>query len=279
VRKAGKNLRDMAAGRFKCDEEEPQSAGALADEPPAPEAVEPDTTEHHQDPQPMETESSVADDDQALRERFGEQLAAERGDFVPGISDPNDPKWVHSDYSASNEGEKVEVDTDSAADTADYVDHSEGFSSQPEPETNHSELVADQIEPEVPETELKNQKPEPVTKVADGVFDVSAFFADASKQGEKTEVTPPNNDDRSHECAEEKATDAPATTESLLHEIVRLQSINNQLLEDCAAYQERAETRHERFLEALFCGIARFAYQWVEGEGDLEFEEKVRGDS
>ncbi|EFO6425136.1 hypothetical protein HNF50_000183 [Salmonella enterica] len=279
VRKAGKNLRDMAAGRFKCDEEEPQSAGALADEPPAPEAVEPDTTEHHQDPQPMETESSVADDDQALRERFGEQLAAERGDFVPGISDPNDPKWVHSDYSASNEGEKVEVDTDSAADATDYVDHQEEFSNQPEPETNHSELVADQIEPEVPETELKNQKPEPVTKVADGVFDVSAFFADASKQGEKTEVTPPNNDDRSHECAEEKATDAPATTESLLHEIVRLQSINNQLLEDCAAYQERAETRHERFLEALFCGIARFAYQWVEGEGDLEFEEKVRGDS
>ncbi|ECO1736871.1 hypothetical protein PH05_25685, partial [Salmonella enterica] len=132
---------------------------------------------------------------------------------------------------------------------------------------------------ETPETEPKSLQPEPVTKVADGVFDVSAFFADTSNWGVKTEVTPPNNDDRSHEGAEEKATDAPATMESLLHEIVRLQSINNQLLEACAAYQERAETRHERFLEALFCGITRFAYQWVEGEEELEFEEKLRGDS
>lgn len=280
VSKAGKNLRDMAAGRFKCDEEKPQSKDSLADEPPAPEAVEQNTTEHHPDTRSMATESSVtADRDKTIREKFSEQLAAERGDFVPGISDPCDPKWVHNDYSASNEGEKVEVDTDGAADTADYVDHSEEFSSQHEPETNHSEPVADQIEPEVPETEPKSQKPEPVTKVADGVFDVSAFFADASKQGEKTEVTPPNNDDRSQECAEEKATNAPATTELLLHEIVRLQSISNQLLEACAAYQERAETRHERFLEALFCGMTRFAYQWVEGEGDLESEEKVRGDS
>ncbi|ELF8596951.1 hypothetical protein RA676_002494 [Salmonella enterica] len=200
VRKAGKNLRDMAAGRFKCDEEKPQSEDVLVDEPATAETVKPDTTEHHPDTRSMATESSVtADSDKTLREKVSEQLAAARGDFVPGISDPNDPKWVHNDYSASN-------------------------------------------------------------------------------QGEKTEVTPPNNDDRSHECAEEKATNTPATTESLLHEIVRLQSRNNQLLEDCVAYQERAETRHERFLEALFYGMTRFAYQWVEGEGELEFEEKVRGD-
>ncbi|EMV0430245.1 hypothetical protein AABG39_005060, partial [Salmonella enterica] len=120
-------------------------------------------------------------------------------------------------------------------------------------------------------------QPEPVTKVADGVFDVSAFFATTSNQGEKTETPPPNNDDRSQECTEEKATDVPATVKSFLHEIVRLQSINNQLLEACIEYQNRAETRQERFLEALFCGITRFAYQWVEGEDDLEFEEKVRG--
>ncbi|EBN1520197.1 hypothetical protein G0R73_000891 [Salmonella enterica] len=267
VRKAGKNLRDMAAGRFKCDEEKPQSEDVLADKPATAETVEPDANEHHPDTRSMATESSVtADSDKTPREQFSEQLAADRGDFVPGISDPNDPKWIHNDYSAnasaSSEGEKTEVGTDSAADTADYVDHSEEFLSQPEPET-----------------EPKNQKTEPVTKVADGVFDVSAFFADTSNQGEKTEVTQPNNDVRSHESAEEKATDEPATTESLLHEIVRLQSINNQLLEACAAYQERAETKHERFLEALFYGITRFAYQWVEGEGDLEFEEKIRGDS
>ncbi|EIF0467104.1 hypothetical protein LD460_000449 [Salmonella enterica] len=282
VRKAGKNLRDIAAGRFNCDEEKPQSEDVLADKPSAPETVEPDTTKHYQDPQQVETESSVAvadDGEQALREKFGEQLAAERGDFVPGISDPSDPKWVHNDYSASSEGEKTEVGTDSATDIADSADHSEEFSNQTEPEASHSEPSADQNEPESPETGPKIQQPEPVTKVAGGVFDVSAFFADTSNQGEKTEVTPPNNDDRSQKCAEEKATDAPVAAELLLHEIVRLQSINNQLLKACIAYQNRAETRQERFLEALFCGITRFAYQWVEGEEDLEFEEKVRGDS
>lgn len=284
VRKAGKNLRDMAAGRFNCNEEETQPTDTLADEPAAPEAVEPDTTKHHQDSQQVETESSVADDgDQDLREKFGEQLAAERGDFVPGISDPSDPKWVHNDYSASvsasNEGEKTEVATDRTEDTADEADHSEEFSNQTGPETNHSEPSSDHNEPEAPETEPKSQQPEPVTKVADGVFDASAFFATTSNQGEKTEIPPPNNDDRSQECVEEKATDVPATTESFLHEIVRLQSINNQLLEACIAYQIRAETRHERFLEALFYGITRFAYQWVEGEEDRESEEKLRGDS
>ncbi|MBS1204576.1 MAG: exonuclease [Proteobacteria bacterium] len=40
-------------------------------------------------------------------------LAVSRGEFVVGISDPNDPKWLHENYSASvsNEGEKTEVQT------------------------------------------------------------------------------------------------------------------------------------------------------------------------
>ncbi|EMD3364961.1 hypothetical protein VQY59_004908, partial [Salmonella enterica] len=38
----------------------------------------------------------------------GKQLAAARGEYVEGISDPNDPKWVRDDYSASNKGEKTE---------------------------------------------------------------------------------------------------------------------------------------------------------------------------
>ncbi|EBI8006975.1 hypothetical protein CC115_14850 [Salmonella enterica] len=283
VRKAGKNLRDMAAGRFQ-HEEETQQTGALADEPAAPETVEPDANEHHPDTRSMATESSVAvvdDGEQALREKFGEQLAAERGDFVPGISDPSDPKWVHNDYSASasNEGEKTEVATGRTEDTADEADHSEEFSNQAGQETNHSEPSSDHNEPETPETGPKNQQPEPVTKVADGVFDASVFFATTSNQGEKTEIPQPDNDDRSQECAEEKTTYAPVAEELLLHEIVRLQSINNQLLEACIAYQSRVETRQERFLEALFYGITRFAYQWVEGEEDRESEEKLRGDS
>lgn len=163
VRKAGKNLRDMAAGRFKCDEEEQQSEDVLADEPATAETVEPDTTESHPDPQSLDAQSSV-ENDKNPREKFSEQLAANRGDFVPGISDPNDPKWVHNDYSASNQGEKEEVAADDATDTADYVDHSEEFSSQPEPETSHSEPVADQNEPETPETE-----PEPQSHVPDDI--------------------------------------------------------------------------------------------------------------
>ncbi|EGD3249384.1 hypothetical protein IBD34_003175 [Salmonella enterica] len=293
IRKAGKSLRDIKEGRFNDVEEKPQPAAVLADEPAASETVEQDTTEHHQNPQPLENEPPVSQTEagyQKIRAELhearknippknpvdvGKQLAAARGEYVEGISDPSDPKWVHNDYSASasNEGEKTENED------ADDVNQNDDTVIQNTDSVNHSEPSADQIEPEVPETEPKSLQPEPVTKVADGVFDVSAFFATTSNQGEKTETPPPNNDDRSQECAEEKATDVPATVKSFLHEIVRLQSINNQLLEACIAYQSRAETRQERFLEALFCGITRFAYQWVEGEEELEFEEKLRGDS
>ncbi|ECJ8919769.1 hypothetical protein FQN47_24905 [Salmonella enterica] len=291
IRKAGKSLRDIKEGRFNDFEEKPQPAAVLADEPAASETVEQDTTEHHPDPQPLENEPPVSQTEagyQKIRAELhevrknippknpvdvGKQLAAARGEYVEGISDPSDPKWVHNDYSASasNEGEKTENED------ADEVNQNDDTVIQNTDSVNHSEPSADQIEPEVPETEPKSLQPEPVTKVADGVFDVSAFFATTSNQGEKTETPPPNNDDRSQECTEEKATDVPATVKSFLHEIVRLQSINNQLLEACIEYQNRAETRQERFLEALFCGITRFAYQWVEGEEDLEFEEKVRG--
>ncbi|EKP8882495.1 hypothetical protein P4K02_003851 [Salmonella enterica] len=125
LRQAGKCLRDIEAGRFQ-HEEEPQPAGAMADEPAAPEAVEQDTTEYHPDPQPLENEPPVGQTEagyQKIREELeearknippknpvdvGKQLAAARGEYVEGISDPNDPKWVRDDYSASNKGEKTE---------------------------------------------------------------------------------------------------------------------------------------------------------------------------
>ncbi|EIU1780435.1 hypothetical protein ACEO2S_004280, partial [Salmonella enterica] len=143
-------------GSANDDEEEPQSAGALADEPATPEAVEQDTTEHHPDPQPLENEPPVSRTEagyQKIRAELhearknippknpgdvGKQLAAARGEYVEGISDPNDPKWIHNDYSASNEGEKTEV------------------------------------------------APEAVTRNADGTFDVSALFPPPSNQTEKT---------------------------------------------------------------------------------------------
>ncbi|EJE3041777.1 PD-(D/E)XK nuclease-like domain-containing protein [Salmonella enterica] len=158
-------------GSANDDEEKPQSAGAMADEQTAPETVEQDTTEHHPDPQPLDAQSQVDPVEVAYQKKraelhearknippknpvdAGKHLAAARGEYVEGISDPDDPKWVHNDYSTSNEGEKTEV----ATDATDSVDHSEAFSNQHEPETSHSEPAADQNEPEMPEAEPEPQ--------------------------------------------------------------------------------------------------------------------------
>ncbi|EHF4365694.1 DNA breaking-rejoining protein [Salmonella enterica subsp. enterica serovar 4,5,12:b:-] len=152
LRQAGKYLRDIEAGRFQCDEEKQQPTGELADEPATPEAVEQDTTEHHPDPQPLENEPPVSQTEagyQKIRAELhearknippknpvdvGKQLAAARGEYVEGISDPDDPKWVKTETS---------------------------------PRTN---------------------KPEIVTKVADGIFDVTALLKGSSIHGEKQEV-------------------------------------------------------------------------------------------
>ncbi|ECI6407135.1 exodeoxyribonuclease VIII [Salmonella enterica subsp. enterica] len=154
-------------GSANDDEEKPQPAGELADEPATPEAVEQDTTEHHPDPQPLENEPPVSQTEagyQKIRAELhearknippknpvdvGKQLAAARGEYVEGISDPNDPKWVHNNYSASNQGEKEEV---------------------------------------VPEEKQPAAEPEAVTRNADGTFDVSALFSAPSNQTEKTEA-------------------------------------------------------------------------------------------
>ncbi|EBI2955398.1 TPA: RecE family exodeoxyribonuclease, partial [Salmonella enterica subsp. enterica serovar Newport] len=82
-------------------------------------------------------------------EEANRQLAAARGEYVEGISDPDDPKWVHNNYSASNQGEKEEV---------------------------------------VPEEKQPAADPEAVTRNADGTFDVSALFPPPSNQTEKTEA-------------------------------------------------------------------------------------------
>ncbi|WP_247095845.1 exonuclease [Escherichia coli] len=94
------------------DEKKPQPSCAMADEQATAETVEPDATEHHQDTQPLDAQSQVNSVDakyQKLRAELHEArknippqnpvdadklLAASRGEFVEGISDPNDPKWV-----------------------------------------------------------------------------------------------------------------------------------------------------------------------------------------
>ncbi|EIS4063758.1 exodeoxyribonuclease VIII [Salmonella enterica] len=154
-------------GSANDDEEKPQPTGELADEPATPETVGQDTTEHHPDPQPLENEPPVSQTEagyQKIRAELyearknippknpvdvGKQLAAARGEYVEGISDPNDPKWVHNNYSASNPGEKEEV---------------------------------------VPEEKQPAADPEAVTRNADGTFDVSALFSAPSNQTEKMEA-------------------------------------------------------------------------------------------
>ncbi|EIJ8332390.1 hypothetical protein LJO76_002229 [Salmonella enterica] len=180
---------------------------------------------------------------------FGKQLAAARGEYVEGISDPNDPKWVRDDYSASNKGEKTENED------ADDVNQNDDTAIQNTDSVNHSEPFADQIEPEVLETEPKSLQPEPVTKVADGVFDASAFFADTSNQGEKTENPPSINDDRSIEIKEEKNTAAFDQSGPVLEKIARLLEVNNQLLETSISHQFAAFRRREKFLKSLVLAL------------------------
>ncbi|MEB6307850.1 3'-5' exoribonuclease [Escherichia coli] len=143
------------------DEEKLQPSCAMADEQATAETVEPDATEHHQNTQPLDAQSQVNSVDakyQKLRAELHEArknippknpvdadklLAASRGEFVAGISDPNDPKWVkgietrdsvnQNQQESEQNGQKAEQNTQNAL--------------QNEPETKQPEPVAQQ-EPE-----------------------------------------------------------------------------------------------------------------------------------
>ncbi|MHD0620184.1 RecE family exodeoxyribonuclease [Citrobacter koseri] len=130
--------------------------------------------------------------DEPSIEEVNRQLAAARGDYVEGISDPNDPKWVHEDYNAaSNEGEKTEnedaanvqvQETDGneeqtgdalltsesdlgngeEADTGEQadVDHNQPEVSQNNDSASHSEPEAQQNVPETQQEEPASVWPE-----------------------------------------------------------------------------------------------------------------------
>ncbi|HGC3096419.1 TPA: exodeoxyribonuclease VIII [Escherichia coli] len=130
--------RELAAEREteeeKNNEEKSQPSDAMADEQATAETMEPDATEHHQDTQSLDAQSQVNSVDakyQKLRAELHEArknippknpvdadklLAASRGEFVEGISDPNDPKWVKgiqtrdSVYQNQPETEKISPD-------------------------------------------------------------------------------------------------------------------------------------------------------------------------
>ncbi|EES4629373.1 exonuclease [Escherichia coli] len=92
------------------EEEKPQPSDAMAGEQETTETMEPDTTEHCQDAQSLDAQSQVSSANQVKvaadevnkimqaasisQPDADKLLAVSRGEFVEGISDPNDPKWV-----------------------------------------------------------------------------------------------------------------------------------------------------------------------------------------
>ncbi|MCZ8804480.1 exodeoxyribonuclease VIII [Escherichia albertii] len=147
--------RDTEEG--KQGEEKPQPSGAMANEQATPETVEPDTTEHHQNTQSMDAQPQVNSVDakyQELRAELHEArknippqnpvdadklLAAYRGEFVEGISDPNDPKWVKG------------------IQTRDSV-------YQHQPETEQNDQKAEQNSPNTQQNEPETKQSEPVVQ-------------------------------------------------------------------------------------------------------------------
>ncbi|MEQ5290531.1 3'-5' exoribonuclease [Escherichia coli] len=94
----------------KNNEEKSQPSDAMAGEQATAETMEPDTTEHRQGTQSLDTQAQIdpvyqvkvtADEVNKIMQAANisqpdadKLLAASRGEFVEGISDPNDPKWV-----------------------------------------------------------------------------------------------------------------------------------------------------------------------------------------
>ncbi|EHL0458647.1 3'-5' exoribonuclease [Escherichia coli] len=134
----------------KNDEDNPQPSGAMADEQATAETMAADTVEHHQDPQPLDDKSQVkvtADEVNKIMQAANisqpdadKLLAASRGEFVAGISDPNDPKWVKGietrDSVNQNQQESEQNDQKAEQNSPNAL--------QNEPETKQPEPVAQQ---------------------------------------------------------------------------------------------------------------------------------------
>ncbi|HGC2098571.1 TPA: exonuclease VIII, partial [Escherichia coli] len=186
------------------DEEKPQPSGAMADEQATAETVEPDATEHHQDTQPLDAQSQVNSVDAKylkLRAELHEArknippknpvdadklLAASRGEFVEGISDPNDPKWVKG------------------IQTRDSVNQNQHESERNDQKAEQNSPNARQNEPEA------QQEPEKVCAACgqtdgDNCPDCGAVMGDATYQetfDEENQVEAKENDPEEMEGAE-----------------------------------------------------------------------------
>ncbi|AQV65947.1 3'-5' exoribonuclease [Escherichia coli] len=141
------------------EEEKPQPSDAMAGEQATTETMEPDTTEHGQNAQSLDAQSQVSSANQVKvtadevnkimqaanisQPDADKLLAVSRGEFVEGISDPNDPKWVKGiqtrDSVNQNQHESERNDQKAEQNSPNAL--------QNEPETKQSESVAQQ-EPE-----------------------------------------------------------------------------------------------------------------------------------
>ncbi len=149
--------RELAAEREteeeKNNEEKSQPSDAMADEQATPEAMEPDTTEHHQDTQSLDTQEQVdpvkqvkvtADEVNKIMQAANinqpdadKILAVHRGEFVDGISDPNDPKWVkgiETRDSVNQNQPESEQNNQKAEQNSQNALQNEPETKQPEPE-------------------------------------------------------------------------------------------------------------------------------------------------
>lgn len=138
------------------EEEKPQPSDAMAGEQATTETMEPDTTEHGQNAQSLDAQSQVSSANQVKvtadevnkimqaanisQPDADKLLAVSRGEFVEGISDPNDPKWVKGiqtrDSVNQNQHESERNDQKAEQNSPNAL--------QNEPETKQSEPVTQQ---------------------------------------------------------------------------------------------------------------------------------------
>ncbi|HBB1505342.1 TPA: exonuclease, partial [Escherichia coli] len=137
------------------EEEKPQPSDAMAGEQATTETMEPDTTEHCQNAQSLDAQSQVSSANQVKvsadevnkimqaanisQPDADKLLAVSRGEFVEGISDPNDPKWVKG------------------IQTRDTVN-------QNQQETEQNDQKAEQNSPNTQQNEPETKQPEPVVQ-------------------------------------------------------------------------------------------------------------------
>ncbi len=94
-----------------------------------------------------------------IREEVDRKLAADRGDYVEGISDPNDPKWVHEDLTNSKQPEIAKV-------TAG-VFSIEGLMATPAPKRDNKEATSDVQMEETQQVKNEADNPVPAGESAD----------------------------------------------------------------------------------------------------------------